>query len=440
LIQNEKIKKIGFFELFLYNRLMAKNFSSKQFYQKIQKEIEKDLLFFLKKLKLYPQITVEMIKEKVFNCKEEKEMEVFDEIIKKAKEINPKLPNDILLDFYVFLHNQVWNYFPVKFLGGKSPAQFGEELVWQNPKKNIGHHPLVLGLTLSFKVLFEQELNQLKDNKKMLLKTALPLLFKRYWFSPAFPNTPSAQPFISFIKIANLFQLSGDFFITPFYLDQKLIFEFLPIEEKNWYLFPLIFDLSQKKSYFYAFSDYTLMVDKLRKMNLPKDLSFFPLFVEFLLLSWKDQDPVLKNLSDKEWLSLWRLFLEKAGKEVVNTEAIIYPIILTLRNKGFKVDYILDWMAKWPKIKDKKNQTKEEEAQSFFFFKLTTDFDRLFITPLVLALPLMYPLYKDFDPIPSTIDLLFKFKSDLVLYRSPTDLTFNEFGRYLIKKFNVFSG
>jgi len=410
-------------------------FDLSKLHKKIQKEVEGDLLLILKKLKLYPKITVEMIKEKIYHCPKEKEMVVFDEIVKKAKEINPKLTKEELLDFYVFLHNQAWNYLPVKFLGGKSPSQFGEELVFENPKKNIGHHPLVLGLILTFKAIIDEKISQLKNKEKNLLKNIVPLLFEKYWFSPVAPDMPESQPIISFLKITDLFQIGVDFLIVPQIYQKKLKFQFLPIEEKNWEFFPLIFDLHQKRSYFYSFSDYQLLVDRIKKMDLPKDLSFAPLFIEFLLLFWKDQDPILQKISDKKWLSLWKAFLEKATKEVVNTETIIYPIILTLRQEGFKVDYILDWIASWPKIKKNEKPTKEEEAQSFFFFKLTTDFDRFFITPLVLALPLMYPLYKDFNPIQENVDLFFQFQSELVVYRSPTDLTFNDFGRYLLKKF-----
>lgn len=411
------------------------------FYQTLRKQVEKDLFLLLKKLKLYPKITVEKIKEIIYHCPKEKEMVIFDELLGEAKKINPKLSEKEIFDFFVFLNEYAWNYFPIKFLDNKSPVEKSHELVIQNPKQNIVSHPIFISLIMPFKIIIEDKLKELNHKDKIFFTSALPLLFKRFWFSPISEENKQSYPVISFLNLAEFFNLKNDFLIIPDcenLKEGKISFYSLPLEDEFWQLFPLIFDLNLKsKSSFYYFPDYYLMIEKLKKMKLPTDKKIFSLFIEYLLLNWKDQDPILKTLNDREWLSLWKIFLEKAAKDVVDTEAIVYPIILILRDKGFKVDFILNWMAKWPEIEEE-SLSKAEKDQKFFFFKLTTDFDRFFITPLTLALPVMYPLYADPFNLEEEINFFWQVKNELSLYRPSTKLTFNEYGRTLIKKYRLF--
>lgn len=408
-----------------------------RFYLSLRKNVEKELLKWLKKLKLYPLITVDQLKKAVYQCKEKKEFEVFKPFLKKAKEINPKLSLEEIETFHFFLHNHFWNISSIKFLGGKSPFEMVEEMVIEDPKKNIFYHPVFTDITLPFKITVDEVINSIEDkNKKTRLISSLPLIFKRYWYSPMKEGDGESSPFLIFLKVANFYIPKIDFYSFPFYQKGEVIFEGFAVEEKNWNFFPIIFDLKAKgESCFYHFDDYRFIVRRVKKMNLPTDFNFFSYFIDFLLLQWKRLDPVIKNLSDRDWLMIWRKFLTKTANDVVDTEAIIYPVILLLRKWGFKVNFILDWIAQWPNIVKSKNPSDEEKAQDFFFFKLITDFDRFFITPLTLYLPVFNLLYGEKFSLDEEIRIFLSFNSEMVFYKPPTKLTFNEFGRRMFKSY-----
>ncbi len=92
-------------------------------------------------------------------------------------------------------------------------------------------------------------------------------------------------------------------------------------------------------------------------------------------------------------------------------------------------------MAQWPNIKKSDNPSREEDAQDFFFFKLITDFDRFFITPLTLALPVFHLIYAGKVDLEEEVKIFLSFNSEVVFYKTPTKLTFNEFGRQIFKRY-----
>lgn len=411
-------------------------FKQKRIYLSLKKDVEKELLEWLKKLRLYPLINLEQLKKAVYQCKKDQEFRVFEPFIKKAQKINPHLKKEDIEAFLFFLHNQFWNISSIGFLGGKSPFQLIEEKIIKNPKKNIFHHPIFYNVILPFKITLEKVFDSIEDkNKKNGLINSLPLIFKRYWYSPMKEGEGDSSPFLVFLRITDFYAPNTDFYPFPSYENSELIFNGIAVEETNWDLFPIISDLKEKKkNYFYRFEDYVFIAEKLKKMNFSIDFDFFSYFVDFLLLFWKRLDPIIKNLPDKDWLTIWRSYLNKAAENVVDTEGIIYPIILLLKKEGIKVNFILEWLSQWPNLVNNKNLSEEEKAQDFFFFKLITDFDRFFITPLTLFLPVFNLIYAEKFNLEEEIELFLNFSSEVVFYKPPTKLTFNEFGRWLFKK------
>jgi len=106
---------------------------------KNKKEVEKELQNLIDRYHLNEKLTVEVIKNWVFEEKGETVTESARRFQKRALDYFKNLKDIDELNEVLGIISDAWNYFPHKSLGGKSPAQLVKEELKVHPvrKKEI---------------------------------------------------------------------------------------------------------------------------------------------------------------------------------------------------------------------------------------------------------------------------------------------------------------
>jgi len=148
---------------------------------KNKKEVEKELQELIDRYHLNEKLTVEVIKDWVFEEKGETVSESAHRFQKRALDYFKDLKDIDELNEVLGIISDAWNYFPHKSLGGKSPAQLvKEELKIHPERKKSREMPEVIvgGRKMSW-----------NDHSKMIKKMKeLQKPFRRWVDKDALPN------------------------------------------------------------------------------------------------------------------------------------------------------------------------------------------------------------------------------------------------------------
>lgn len=339
--------------------------------------------------------SLEEIELMIYNCPPNKDLEVFEPVLKNIQ--SAEAAEELL----IVLHNELWNATPLKMLGGKSPLQVLKE---QSPqgRKPYGDWMQISDLLLGIQGEFQKRVYDVIDTFPPAFQeeilSGVHTLFQRFFYTALEDRegAPSPHDIVDEgIRQKNIMlpsdsQLALRVFRSPVenadpHKRMRMVMGF-----ESWETFPLIADyLSESKPTYSRDEMYDFLLVNLGKESLDSQESTLGFLLEKSLgLWWRKNDTVRAIYSQKEWETLWYTILTKSAKDWFDTDLIFEMIFRRMEKNKIDLDFLRENLV-GPRGKFQRPGNEYEMLQQIFLFSLGCEYAEFFITPLATYLPIL---------------------------------------------------